>query len=180
MTNKIIICLIIASFTFGCAKPPFEAFRPEPIVLAKAEPYNIQELLNTVPKPNKINKKFAKFSDQNQSKLVFVDSKAEADVFVLLPEEYSKIGQLKDLAVTYKEIIIEQEDLVNIDRKKINTYQNLVTLLEKERDVSLTAWENSENAYREEKRDHDFDNKVNKTSMLLLYIGSIIAVGLAL
>lgn len=171
---------MVTTLIFGCAKPPFEAFRPEPIILEEVEPYNVQKLINKVPKPNKIKRYYGKFVDQNQSRIEFTDLKEEADIFIILPEEYGKINELKTLAKTYKSIVIEQEDLINIERTKMNNIQNLITLLEKERDTSLTAWENSENAYREEERDHRWDNRVNKTSMLLLYIGSIIAVGLSI
>lgn len=172
----VILCLMVL-VSNGCAEK-FEAFKAPPISIAAPDNYDIQADLNKIPKPSKIKRMYAKIL--NDGRLQFVDDSTKADVFVLVPEEYAKINMLKELAITYKKIIIEQEELVNTKNHTIAELLRLIKIIEAERDIAITGWENSENMYRQEKRSHQIDNAINKSGMYLISIGSIILLAIGL
>jgi len=178
--RKYLIYIMITCFLFmNCAPVEFIAAKPKPLNLAKADVYDIQSELAKISKPKRIVRRYAKFNE-DKTQLVFVDDPKEADVFILVPTQYGKINQLKELAITYKSIIIKQEKLINLKNETINELQKILQLTERERDVAISAWENSENAYRQEKAEHKRDNFVNRATMYIITVGSIVllAVGL--
>lgn len=171
MDLKTVFLCFMMILLCGCATR-FEAFKSEPIDLPKVEKYDIKEDIDKLSKPTKIQRRYARFT--SNSTLEFVDDPKNADVFVLMPSEYTKINVLKELAITYKSVIFKQEELVNLKNETINELQKLLKLTERERDIALRAWENSENAYRQEKAAHHRDNIINKTGMYIVTVGSII------
>ena len=172
-----IVLLIIFSIMFGGCTQKFEAFRPAPIEVAPPEVYSVQEDLDRIPRPTRIKRMYGRIvTIQGVEHLEFVDNPNDADFFIIAPEEYAKVTMLKELAKTYKAIIYKQEDLVNVKNATIQEYQRLLALVEQERDLALGAWENSENAYRQEVKAHKTDNLINKAGMWLITIGAIVLV----
>ena len=164
--------LLILILLVGCAPAKFQAFKPEPFDLPnKPEKYSVSEDLKNLDKPTKIIARGAKLIDDH---LVFVDEGQGAEFIVLAPEEFNKINKLRKLCSTYKAVIYKQEELVNLRNQIVSSQLDLIRLLERERDIAISAWENSENSFRQEYADHKRDNFINKTGSYIITVGSII------
>jgi len=156
----------------GCAPAPFKPFKPDPIVFDKTPIYSVQEELDKIPKPDPIVRVYAKkISDTTYE---VVENKEEATHIMLAPAEYAKVGALVKLAKTYKELTIDQEKLVNTYIEQINALKELVAMEQRKSEVYRELWISSENAYRHEKWEHDWDNRIHKTGLYGITIGSIV------
>ena len=172
MIYKLLIILSFFIFLTSCAPKPFILSTDYPkLDFERTEQYDIQNELNKIPKPSKLQTIYVQIDIDNNIKIVKTADKATH--ILLAPKEYSKVGALVKLAKTYKKIVIEQEFLVNT---YINTINGLKELLELERlkvKVYRELYVNSENAYRQELHQHKVDNFINRSCMYLITTGSI-------
>ena len=168
-----IILLGILLLPIGCFPPKFIPKEP-PDLNTKFEPtppYSID--ISKIPKPNKIQPIFV---DENFQVVPIEDAK-----FILLaPSEYAKIAALLKLAKAYKNIIMEQEILVNTNVDIINSLKEYVALERAKAKEYRQLWADSENAYRQEKYAHSLDNAINKGAFGLMSIGSFLIMFLLL
>lgn len=170
--KQILVFLLIFLFLSSCSPSKFSPPMPESINYEKKEPYNISAYLDSLPKPETIQRSYAR--SHPDGTLVRVQSVDGADVFILEPSEYAKINALKELTLTYKTIILLQEDLINnhIDQlNKINEYREI------ERQRLILTTENytiSENAYRQEKFDRNIEKIANRVFFGSLFLGSLV------
>ena len=115
----IIVSIIVLFLAAGCAPPKFIPRDPLKVEFKPTPPYEIN--LDKIPKPEKL-------------KPVFVNEKFEevpkdqAKFIVLDPENYAKIAALLKLAKAYKNIIKEQEVLVNAHIQLINALKEYLKL----------------------------------------------------
>lgn len=172
MLQTVILFFLLCS----CAPAKFEPYRPPEIKYDKLEDYDVQSLLANIPKPEKLEPIYVKLDGINITKV----SKEEATHILLAPKEYAKVGGVVKLATTYKEIAIEQETLINTYIAQINSLREMIVLERQKALLYRELWVDSENAYRQEKYEHDRDNALNRTGMYIITIGSIIAIALAL
>jgi hypothetical protein len=170
--KKVAIILFILGFVFACAPPEFKPFKPEPIHFEKTLPFSIQEELDKIPKPEPIKRIYVKMIDDETFKLV--TNKEEATHITLSPEEYAKVGALVKLIKTYKGTIKDLERLVNIKIITINDLKEMVAMSELKSQKYYELWVVSENAYRYEKWEHDWDNRIHKAGLYGITIGSIV------
>lgn len=161
-----IVWIFLVLFCIGCAPKHFEPFQPPEIKFEKTPEYKLD--LSSIQRPERLN-------------VVYLDDKFnEVDVdgakYVLLtPHEYAKVGALVQMVVTYKQVAVEQETLVNLH---INTINALKEYLELERQKSLQyreLWVNAENNYRYEKWEHDKSRFFYQTGLYAITFGSLIA-----
>lgn len=175
--NKILCWLMLSIFMIAsCAPKQFEPWKPPEIKFDPTPPYEIQEALKNIPKPDKLEPVYVTISGDEVKQV----PKEQATHILLVPKEYAKVGAVVKLAKTYKEIVIEQEAIIN---SYIEANNALKEMLELERQKSLLyreMWVDSENAYRQEKYEHNRDNYINRTGMYIITIGSIVAIALAL
>lgn len=164
--KKLISYLLILSMLFiGCA--PTIQKRNFIVKFDKTEHYNID--LSTIPKPNMI-------------KPIFVDkdfketSLDNAEYVLLVPKEYNKIAALLKLCKMYKNIIKEQEVLINTDIDTINALKEYIALEQAKSEEYKELWANSEEAYQKERFYHKVDNAINRGTFLTIIIGVIIAI----
>lgn len=174
-TSITIIVLLI--FLTSCAPAPFKPYIPPDIKYDKLDYYDVQEILAAISKPDRLEPIYVQFLTENQIEEV---SKDKATHILLMPKEYAKVGGLVKLAKTYKTVAIEQEILVNTYIDQINALREMLELERQKVLLYRELWVNSENAYRQEKADHDRDNLVNRAGMIVITIGAIVAVALAL
>ena len=146
--KQIIFSATALLFTVSCAPAAFTPYEPNRIQFEKTSPYSIQEELEKLPKPDKINKIYVKLN--NDGKTITVVKAEEATHILLAPEEYSKVGAVVKLAGTYKTIVLEQEKLVNLYINDINALKELLTLGQDKSENYRGLWISSENAYRQE------------------------------
>jgi len=170
MARFIVLFLLIVSLV-GCAPA---VFVPRELPQVKFEPtptYSID--LSKIPKPDKLK---PIFMDVNFKEV----SADEASYVVLVPSEYAKIAALLKLCKTYKDIVKEQELLVNAHVQIINSLKEYLALERLKMEEYRILWADSENAYRQERYYHKMDNAVNKGAMSLISLGAIIGIILAL
>ena len=171
MIYKLFIISLIFIFLVGCAPETFMVKTDYPEIHFDRTPtYNIQNELNKIPKPDKIQKIYVKV---NGNDITIVQTAEEANYILLAPKEYAKVGALVKLAKTYKKVAIEQETLINTYIDTINGLKELIELERQKASSYRELYVDSENAYRQEKHQHKVDNFVNKTGMYLITVGSI-------
>jgi len=170
--KKILSILLIGVFLISCAPAPFKPFKPEPIKFDKTEPYSVQEQLDKIPKPDPIERMYVK--KLTETTFEVVADKAEATHIMLAPSEYAKVGAIVKLAKTYKELLLDQETLVNTYIEQINALKELLAMEQRKSEVYRELWISSENAYRQEKWEHDWDNRLHKAGLYGITFGSII------
>jgi len=176
--KKFITLLIIGIFLLSCAPAPIKPFKPEVIKFDESPPYSIQEDLDKIPKPDPIKRMYVK--KLTDTSFEIVADKAEATHIMLAPREYAKVGAVVKLAKTYKGLVIDQEALINTYIDQINALKELYAMEQRKAEVYRELWISSENAYRQEKYEHDWDNRLHKTGLYAITIGSIIVMLLLL
>lgn len=176
--KKIIALIIIGMFLLSCSPPPFKPFKPEVIKFDESPPYSVQEELDKIPKPDPIKRIYVKKVTDKTFEVVA--DKVEATHIMLAPKEYAKVGAVVKLAKTYKELVIDQEALVNTYIEQINALKELYAMEQRKAEVYRELWISSENAYRQEKWEHDWDNRLHKAGLYAITAGSIIVMLLLL
>ena len=176
--KKLIAILLIGFFIMSCAPPPFKPYKPEVIKFDETPSYSVQEELDALPKPEPIKRMYVK-KITDQAYEVVVD-KAEATHVMMAPAEYAKVGAVVKLAVTYKGVAIDQEGLINTYIDQINALKELLAMEQRKSEVYRELWISSEDAYRREKWEHDWDNRFHKTALYGITIGSIVVLLLLL
>ena len=177
--NLWVLQTVTVFLLFGCAPSKFEPYTPPPIHYDKLEDYDVQEMLAKIPKPDRLAPIYVILEGDYVNRLK-KDQKELATHILLVPKEYAKIGGVVKLAKTYKEIVIEQEILINTYIAQINALREMLVLERQKAILYKELWADSENAYRQEQYEHNRDNILNRTGMYIITIGSIIALALAL
>jgi hypothetical protein len=182
--NKKVSHLLLLTVTvllmISCSPAPFKPYVPPDLKFQETPHYNVQEILDSIPKPDKLERVYVKLLTGNKIEILSNEHKDEATHVLLIPKEYAKIDALLKLSIAYKEIAIEEGVLINTYIDQINALKELLTLERQKVLYYRELWVNSENAYRQEKADHNRDNIINRTGMYIITIGSIIAIALAL
>lgn len=168
-----VILLGILLLPIGCLPPKFIPSEPPDLNVKfdPTPPYTID--LSKITKPGKLKPIFV---DENFKQVPM----EEAKFILLAPVEYAKIAALLKLAKAYKGIVKEQEILVNTHVDIINSLKEYVALERAKAKEYRQLWADSENAYRQEKYAHSLDNAINKGSMGLMMIGSLVVMFLLL
>ena len=170
--KKLIALLIVGIFLISCAPPPFKPFKPEVIRFDETPSYSVQEEIDKIPKPEPLKRMYVKKVDDTTYQVV--SDRAEASHIMLAPKEYAKVGALVKLTKTYKELVIDQEALVNTYIEQINALKELYAMEQRKSEVYRELWISSENAYRQEKWEHDWDNRLHKAGLYGITIGSVV------
>jgi hypothetical protein len=176
--KRIVTLIIIALFFISCAPAPFKPFKPEQITFDKTPSYSIQEELDKIPKPEPLKRMYVKQLDDKTFQVVATSE--EATHIMLAPSEYAKVGALVKLAKTYKELVLDQEVLINTYIEQVNALKELLAMEQRKAEVYRELWISSENAYRQEEWEHKWDNRINKTAIYGVTAGSLIVLLLLL
>lgn len=171
--KRIITVMILCLFLFvSCGPQLLKPYDPPKLEFENTPPYSIQEDLDKIQKPAPIQRIYAKKVGEDSFQVV--ENKEEADFIVLATKEYAKVGTVVKLAKTYKEIILDQEKLVNTYIDQINALKELVALEQKKSQMYRELWISSENAYRQEAYEHKWDNRINRAGIYATTLGSIV------
>jgi len=176
--KKLIALIIFGLFLVSCAPAPFKPFKPEPIEFEKTPVYSVQEDLDKIPKPEPLKRMYVKKLADKTYEVVTV--KEEATHIMLAPAEYAKVGALVKLAKTYKQVALDQEILINSYIEQINALKELLAMEQRKAEVYRELWISSENAYRREKWEHDWDNRFHKAGLYGITIGAVVVMLLLL
>jgi len=171
--KKVLISLLLGALilSFGCAPAQFVPREPLIVEFEPTPPYSID--LSQIPKPDKIKPIFV---DENFQEVPI----EQAKFIVLAPSDYAKIAALLKYARAHKDIVKEQEILLNVHIDIINSLKEYVALEQAKAEEYRQLWADSENAYRQERYAHRLDNAVNKGIFGAISLGAIIALILAL
>lgn len=174
---KRIISLVALIFLFvSCAPTSLKPWKPPELVFKVTPSYSVQEGLDAIKKPESPKRIYVKVEGDE----VRAVPKEEATHIMFAPEQYAKIGAVVKLTKVYKDIILEQEKLVNLYITQINALKELVALEQKKSMAYQELWISSENSYRQEVYDHKFDNILNRSFVYVVTVGSILVFLLAL
>jgi hypothetical protein len=169
MLKRLIAVLFIALFlggTIACAPSPYKPYEPPKVSFDKTEAYVID--LSKIKKPDK--PKYAKLNAQMQPA-------AEGEPVKYLAftaDEFKKIMALSELFNAQQELLKDHETLVNTHIDTINALKELVSIKEQMIDQYVALYAASENAYRYEKWDHNWDNANNKIVQILMFAGIVL------
>lgn len=170
---KILSVILVCLFLFtSCAPELLKPYEPPELKFEETPQYSIKDDLDKIEKPKPIQRLYAKKVGEDSFEIL--PSSEGADFIVLAPKEYAKVGAVVKLAKTYKEIVLDQEKLVNTYVDQINALKELVALEQKKSQMYRELWITSENAYRQEAYEHKWDNRINKTGMYAVTLGSVI------
>jgi len=176
--KKLLTLILIGVFLVSCAPAEFKPFKPEPIKFEDTPPYSVQEELDKIPKPEPIKRMYVKKISDTEFQIVA--TKEEATHIMLAPSEYAKVGAVVQLAITYKNLVLDQEKLINTYIEQINALKELLAMEQRKAEVYRELWISSENAYRYEKWEHKWDNRIHKAGLYGITVGSIIVLLLLL
>lgn len=174
--KRIISLVALIFLCASCGPTVLKPWKPPELIFKMTPSYSVQEGLGAIKKPEPPKRIFVKVEGDKIS----VVPKEEATHIMFAPEEYAKIGAVVKIAAAYKDIILEQEKLVNIYITEINALKELVALEQKKSMAYRELWISSENAYRQEVHDHKFDNILNRGFVYVVTVGSILVFLLAL
>ena len=177
-TIATILCLAMLC---SCAPAKFEPFVPPVITMEETAPYSIAAQLEELPKPEPLVRTYVVEAKDSAGNVTYVPTASSKATHILLTrDEYAKVGVLVKRAVAMKEIALEQENLINAYIDQLNHVKKLFLLEQEKANTYRQQWIDSENAFRQEKAQHTWDNRINRTSMYLITVGSIIVLALAL
>lgn len=167
----VLILIFVLSILSSCAPAKFTPAPTPKVEFTPTEPYTID--LSNIPKPEMLKPIFMDkdFKETTPDKAVYI---------VLVPKEYNKIAHLLKLCKAYKEIIKEQEFLVNTHISINNALKEYLELEIQKTESYKALWADSENMYRQERYYHKLDNAVNRGALGVISVGSIIAILLLL
>jgi hypothetical protein len=165
--------IILLSFLYmtACAPAPFVAKEHPQITFSKTPKYSVD--LSDIIKPEQPIKIWVNENFQQ------VDDPATAKYLLLSHNEYAKYVAQLQIKTTFEKIINEQEILINTYVDIINSLKELVALEQTKANAYRDLWVDSENAYRQEKYNHQIDNITNRGIIGLISIGAIVIAILA-
>ena len=140
--GRYLIIFFLFIFSIGCAPPNFNPKKIDNIKFEKSLHYETD--ISGIIKPEKLNVIYI----NNDFKEVPIK---EATQILLSNKEYNKIPALLRVCKTYKDIIYEQEKLINIKVDEINSYKEFIKLEQMKKDGYFELWTISENSYRQER-----------------------------
>lgn len=166
MRKYLSLTLSLLFILTSCAPATFVPREMPQLQFEKTPYYHVD--LSNIPKPEAI-------------KPIYVDENFEqttpdkAKYVLLTAEEYAKIGALLKLCKAYKQVIQQQEVIINSHVDIINSLKEFVELERLKAKEYQNLWADSENAYRHEQYYHKLDNAINKGTFGLLSLGVIVA-----
>ena len=169
MWKKLIALLFIVLFlggTIACAPSPYKPYEPPTITFDKTQPYVLD--LSKLKKPDKpqyilLNKDMQPVQEGEDAKyLAFTEA------------EFKKLMILSELFNTQQRLLKDHETLVNIHIEQNNALKELVAIKEQMIKEYIALYAASENAYRHERWEHNWDNAQNKIVQLLMLSGLVL------
>ena len=171
--EKYLICSIIcilSVFGVGCQSINYKSYEPPEFTFEEFPKYDSElDKLTQIESPDFL---YVKITGNNIE--VLPDGNEDAATHVIFePAEFSKISAVVDRAVTYKEMIQADEDIINKNIDMINRY---LSYLKMERELTRQyyfMWKDVRETYMKEKRDHAIDNIINRGTLVLTIIGGV-------
>jgi hypothetical protein len=165
--KKILTLIAALVLLISCAPAPYKPFVPPEIKFEKTQPYVLD--LSALKKPGKPSYVAL---DANM-KPITAENPGTAKYLVFTKAEFKKIMALSAAYNDQQEILQSHEDLVNVYISEINALKELVALREQIIKQYIELYAMSENAYRQERYEHKWDNAESKIVQILMAAGLI-------
>lgn len=162
-----VMAMLFLGGTIACAPKSYKPFRPEPIEFEKTEQYVLD--LSKLKKPEKPN-----YVALDAQMTPVSESGQPAKYLAFTREEFKKIMALSAAFNDQTEILKQHEELVNVYIDEINALKELVALREQIIQQYVELYALSENAYRQERYEHKWDNAENKIVQILMMAGLVL------
>lgn len=160
--------MMVLAFLVSCAPAPYKPFVPPEVKFEKTAPYVLD--LSALKKPGKPTYVAL---DANMRPIT-VDNPGEAKYLAFTKDEFKKIMALSAAYNDQREVLESHEDLVNIYISEINALKELVALREQIIKQYVELYALSENAYRQERYEHKWDNAESKIVQILMAAGLVL------
>jgi hypothetical protein len=176
MIGIIISCIIILN---GCATTKFEPFEPDPVKFEVTPEYKVNTTeLDNLLKESIEKQYFAKeviIDENNKIKILDENSNEQPTHILMLPEEYKNVANIVDIAMAYRDTTFAQSDLINTHIATVNSLKELAELERQKVLLYRSAWVDSENMFRDERKLRTRENLANDARFWLVTIGSAVA-----
>jgi len=167
--RKFIITLVcIIALLYGCAPSEYKPYVPPKVEFEKTEKYILD--LSALQKPDKPN--YVALDKDFQP--VTAENPGQAAYLAFTRDEFKKIMALSASYNAQRELLTDHEDLVNVYIAEINALKELVALREQIILQYIELYAMSENAYRQERYEHKWDNAENKIVQVLMMAGIVL------
>lgn len=168
LTGTLIACLIIWMVAVGCAPSAYKPFIPPEVTFEKTPEYVLD--LSSLTKPEKPNYIIL---DGNMNP-VTTENPGEAKYLAFTNEEFKKIMALSVAYNDQRKILKSHEDLVNVYISEVNALKELVAIREQVIKQYIDLYARSEDAYRQERYEHKWDNAESKIVQILMAAGLVL------
>lgn len=160
--------MMIFSLVYGCAPSQYKPYVPPKVEFEQTEKYVLD--LSALQKPDKPNY----VALDKDFKPVTADNPGETKFLAFTRDEFKKIMALSASYNAQRELLTDHEDLVNVYISEINALKELVALREQIILQYIELYAMSENAYRQERYEHKWDNAENKIVQVLMMAGIVL------
>lgn len=164
----VLVCFIVYTFFIGCAPAPYKPFKA-PEIKFDATPAYVLDLsaLQKPDKPNyvKLDAGMRPITSENPGAVKYLAFSAS---------EFKKIMALSASYNDQREMLESHEDLVNVYISEINALKELLAVREQIINQYIELYTMSENAYRQERYEHKWDNAESKVVQILMAAGLVL------
>jgi hypothetical protein len=154
--------------TIACAPKEYKPFIPPKVEFEKTEKYVLD--LSALQKPDKPN--YVALGPD--FKPITAENPGEAKYLAFTRDEFKKIMALSAGYNSQQVLLKDHEALVNTYIAEINALKELVALREQIIEQYIQLYAMSENAYRQERYEHKWDNAENKIVQVLMMAGLVL------
>ena len=165
--KKILTLIAMLFMLISCAPAPYKPFVAPEITFEKTAPYVLD--LSELKKPGKPNY----VALDAMMRPITSENPGEAKYLAFSKSEFKKIMALSTAYNDQRELLQSHEDLVNVYISEINALKELVALREQIIKQYIELYAMSENAYRQERYEHKWDNAESKIVQILMAAGLI-------
>lgn len=159
-------------FLINCSTAPMAYKEIPKLEFERTPSYTID--LDDIKKPDAPKVKYGRYNSNGLLSILESDSDINSnDVIIFDTEEYKKIGQVVVLTTTYKNIIKQQEVLINQKIEIENSLKEFVELERLKTKEYADLWVDTVNMYELEKRDHNWDNNLHTVMQVIMTLSII-------
>jgi hypothetical protein len=164
------LLLLIAAFVMivSCAPAQYKPFVAPEVKFEATQPYVLD--LSALKKPGKP----IYVALDAGMRPITSENPGEAKYLAFSKSEFKKIMALSAAYNDQRELLESHEDLVNVYISEINALKELVALREQIIKQYIELYAMSENAYRQERYEHKWDNAESKIVQILMTAGLIL------
>jgi hypothetical protein len=165
--KKLFLMIAALLLLVSCAPAQYKPFVPPEVKFEKTQPYVLD--LSVLKKPERPN-----YIVLDSDMKPVAETSKEAKYLAFSTAEFKKIMALSAGYNDQRELLQSQEDLVNVYISEINALKELLAVREQILKQYIELYALSENAYRQERYEHKWDNAESKIVQILMAAGLVL------